>query len=88
VVAFAGGGALETVIPGVTGIWFTEQTVEGIIQAVEQLDVDALDTAVIRKHAEQYDVSVFRAQFQTYVEEKWAQHKAEKTVGQARGHRA
>ncbi len=76
VIAYAGGGALETVIPGVTGGWFTEQTVEGIMQAVEQLDVDALDTAVIRKHAEQYDVSVFRTQFQTFVEEKWAQRSS------------
>ncbi|MCB8929087.1 MAG: glycosyltransferase [Ardenticatenaceae bacterium] len=70
VIAYAAGGALETVLPGVTGTLFAEQSVAAIIQAVEGFDTENVDPQRIRQHAEQYDVSHFKAQIQALVAEK------------------
>jgi len=70
VIAYAAGGALETVLPGVTGTLFAEQSVAAIIQAVEGFDTENVDPPRIRQHAEQYDVSHFKAQIQALVAEK------------------
>ena len=70
VIAYAAGGALETVLPGVTGTLFAEQSVAAIIQAVEGFDTDIVDPQRIRQHAQQYDVSHFKAQIQALVAEK------------------
>jgi glycosyltransferase involved in cell wall biosynthesis len=38
VIAYGEGGAVETVIPNVTGIHFSEQTAEALIQAVQEVE--------------------------------------------------
>lgn len=70
VIAYAAGGVLDSVIPGQTGALFAEQSVDGIIQAVEAFDAVPVDTAVIRRHAEQFDSAVFKNKMQTFVEQK------------------
>jgi glycosyltransferase involved in cell wall biosynthesis len=60
VVAFAAGGALETVIDGVTGVLFAAQTVEALVAALQRVDRIAFDRAGIRHHAEQFDEHEFR----------------------------
>jgi glycosyltransferase involved in cell wall biosynthesis len=52
VLAFAGGGALETVLPGVTGDLFASQDVATLHQAIEDFEPDAYDPQAIRAHAE------------------------------------
>lgn len=74
VIAYAAGGVLDSVIPGQTGALFAEQSVDGIIHAVETFDEVKVDTAVIRRHAEQFDISVFKNKMQTFVEEKLSGH--------------
>jgi glycosyltransferase involved in cell wall biosynthesis len=59
VIAFARGGATETVIDGTTGILFARQSVNGIVEAIERLDSLQFDSAAIREHACQYDRHVF-----------------------------
>jgi glycosyltransferase involved in cell wall biosynthesis len=53
-IAFAAGGALETVAPGVSGEFFPEQTVASLREAVEAFDPAAYDPAAMRAHAEQW----------------------------------
>jgi glycosyltransferase involved in cell wall biosynthesis len=69
VIAYAAGGALETVVPG-TGRLFAEQSVAAIIEAVEQFEPDAVSPAFIRAHAEKFDVAVFREQVMAFIGEK------------------
>jgi glycosyltransferase involved in cell wall biosynthesis len=52
VIAFARGGALETVIEGETGTFFTEATAESLAGAVVRLAGMTLDSGRIRRHAE------------------------------------
>lgn len=60
VVAFRGGGTLDTVVDGETGIFFDEQTPESLMAAVERVQALDWDQDVLRRHAMRFDVSVFR----------------------------
>lgn len=51
VIAFGAGGALETVVPGVTGELFAAQTTESLRAAVRAFDPDAYEPRAIRDHA-------------------------------------
>ena len=68
VLAFAGGGALRTVVPGVTGEIFSDPTAEGIERAIEAFDADRYDPELIRKHARQWDRKEFRRRLLASVE--------------------
>ncbi len=70
VIAYAAGGALDTVIPGKTGALFAEQSVPAIIEAVESFDPDSVDTAVLRRHAEQFDTAVFNQKMTAFIQQK------------------
>lgn len=59
VLAYAGGGALETIPPGVGGEFFTEQSTEALVVAIEAFEPDAYDPAAIRAHAKEFDVPRF-----------------------------
>lgn len=52
VVAYGAGGALETVIDGVTGCFFPEQSVDSLVQALGRLDRIDFEPVAIRRHAE------------------------------------
>jgi glycosyltransferase involved in cell wall biosynthesis len=54
VVALARGGALETVIPGETGILFDELTSPSLAAALEQAAATQFDSARVRAHAERF----------------------------------
>ena len=75
VIAYAAGGALETVIDGVTGTFFAEQTIDSIIQAVEGFDTTQVEPQQIRQHAQKFDTALFKAQILNLVEAKLRQNK-------------
>jgi glycosyltransferase involved in cell wall biosynthesis len=60
VVAFACGGATETVIDGETGVLFREQTVDALAAAMDRLDSLAILPAACRANAMRFDASIFR----------------------------
>ncbi len=70
VIAFAGGGALDTVVEGVTGTFFHEQSPQALAEAVRSFDDTRYDPAVIREHAERFDTAVFKQQLRQFIQEK------------------
>lgn len=70
VIAFAKGGALETVIDQKTGVYFYEQNSQALIEAVLKLEQVEFDAGAIRKHALTFDRELFKSKIQNYVEEK------------------
>ena len=76
VIAYRGGGALDTVIPGKTGELFDEQTVECLSVAMATFDPSRYDPAVLRAHALQFDTQVFSRQITEQVEAGWADSQA------------
>ena len=71
VVAYAGGGALETVIDGETGVFFYEQTAEALAGAVEELLRRRFDPLRIRQHALRFDTKHFTVGFMQLVRQAW-----------------
>src|SRR4051794_13570351 len=68
VIAFADGGALETVKAGTTGEFFRSPTADAIREAVESFDPAAYDPAHIRAHAEAWSLPRFQRQILDVVE--------------------
>lgn len=60
VIAYGAGGALDTVVPGVTGELFAEQTYESLLATLEHFDAAAYDPAACRARAEQFGAANFR----------------------------
>lgn len=67
VIAYAGGGALDYVIEGETGIFFQQQMAESLAEAVERFDDQAFDPARIRAHAERFDAGLFKERLQNRI---------------------
>lgn len=70
VIAYAKGGALETVIDSDimrTGILFKEQNVDNLIDAVRRFNNSIFDADEIRNHALKFDREVFREKIRQYI---------------------
>jgi glycosyltransferase involved in cell wall biosynthesis len=67
VIAYAGGGALDTVLPHVTGEFFREQTVDALAEALAKFDPDAYDPAACRSNAKRFSTERFEAELRAYI---------------------
>jgi glycosyltransferase involved in cell wall biosynthesis len=76
VIAYAGGGALDTVVDGRTGVLFERQEVSCLTSAIRRVEDTAWDADVLRRHARKFDRQVFREQFLRFVGDSVAAHAA------------
>lgn len=63
VIAYGRGGILDSVVEDKTGLFFKEQSVEALVDAVERfesLSLDAVDSSVCIQHAAKFGESAFR----------------------------
>ncbi|HEY7979916.1 MAG TPA: glycosyltransferase [Candidatus Eremiobacteraceae bacterium] len=67
-VAFGAGGAMETVVDGVTGTFFREPTAESLAQALSALDPFGYDVEKMTAHAATFSADRFRAGFRALLE--------------------
>jgi glycosyltransferase involved in cell wall biosynthesis len=59
VIAYARGGALETVVEGKTGLFVDAQDAETLAEAIRRLETMRFDLAAIRRHAERFSKERF-----------------------------
>jgi glycosyltransferase involved in cell wall biosynthesis len=73
VIAFKGGGALDTVREGVNGIFFLESTARSLMDAVKSLESGKIlfSPREIRRHALRFDKEVFKDRMKNYIHQKW-----------------
>ncbi len=66
------GGTSESVINGITGLLFPEQTVQSLIEAVKKFDVisHSMNYSEIRSHTEKFSRKTFEENIKNYVKEK------------------
>ena len=92
VIAYGRGGVRETVVPmrnarcGVqsgeewtpTGVFFDEQSVRSLIDAVQQFEErqDSFDYSLIRKNAERFSRERFKREFKDFVDAKLMAHSS------------
>ncbi|MBI2887390.1 MAG: glycosyltransferase [Chloroflexi bacterium] len=76
VIAYAAGGALDTVVEGVTGVFFHQQTPESLVEAVRRLERLSFDPQALRRHAQGFDTAVFQERFTAHVAACLAERRA------------
>ena len=70
VIAYGKGGALESVVDGVTGMLFREQTVTSLVNAIQKFEgiTDSFRTADIVRNAQRFGKARFIQEFKQFVE--------------------
>ncbi len=68
VVAYKSGGASETVVEPETGVFFEEQSVDSVMNAIIQFEKLSFEPHNCRRNAEKYSISVFKEQFRKAVD--------------------
>lgn len=79
VIAYAAGGALDTVIEGVTGKLFHTQTAEGLAEAVSAFRDEDYHHERIRLNAQRFDTSAFKTLLGQFVDRHVAEHLSSPT---------
>ncbi len=79
VIAYRGGGALDTIIEGRTGLFFDEQTVESLRAAITRFEDMTFDPKVCRKNAERFDRAVFDRELASFVEARYDERRTKVT---------
>jgi glycosyltransferase involved in cell wall biosynthesis len=67
VIAYNKGGAVETIIPGVTGELFDEQSWEDLADYVVRFDPSKYDPQTIHNHAQQFSVLKFKNKIKDFI---------------------
>lgn len=70
VIAYGAGGVLSSVVDGVTGVFFKEQTVDCLAQTLAAFDEQAFDPQTIRNHALEFDMPHFLRRIQQFIDAK------------------
>lgn len=68
-IAYAAGGALETIIEGQTGVFFKEQTAESLKEAVSRFMGSKFDSQTVRLQAENFDKEKFKERIKKFLHE-------------------
>ncbi len=74
VVAFAAGGALDTVLPGETGEFFHEPTVDLLARVLQSFDETRYSATRMVANAQRFDEAVFVQEMKSFVTGAWAEH--------------
>lgn len=79
VIAYGRGGALETVIDGVSGLFFEEQSIDSICKTVDRFERNErrFQPALIRRHAQNFSEERFDSEFRSFMEDLLAHPDAE-----------
>ena len=76
VIAYAVGGAGETVLDGRTGVLFAEQSAEGLAAAIERFDGLVLDADTARENARRFGRDRFRIEMAGAIDRAARAHEA------------
>ena len=68
VIAFRGGGALESVIENKTGVFFDKQSVESLIVAIKQFNNITIDPKDCIEQAEKFSFERFKKELMEIIE--------------------
>ena len=72
VIAFGKGGALETVVDGISGVFFENQSIESLCEAVERFEKLNFVPKVIRENAMRFSVERFKKEMKEFVDKGYA----------------
>lgn len=67
VIAYKAGGALDYIIPGKTGAFFEEQSIDSLTKALQSFNSKKLDSITIRQQTAQFNETTFQNGIQTFI---------------------
>jgi glycosyltransferase involved in cell wall biosynthesis len=73
VIAYGAGGALETIVNGVTGVFFDSQTSASLIDAVNKfIEIEqSFNSEIIRNNATRFGKEIFKAKIKEFILKKY-----------------
>ncbi len=73
VIAYAAGGALETVVEGSTGLFFKRQSVRSLIGSIEKFMKieNSFEPEAIRRNALKFDKEIFKSDLKKFINNKF-----------------
>lgn len=75
VIALSQGGAVETVAPNETGVFFHKQTWESLLNTLLHFNYENWDSGKIREHAAKFEANLFKANIKKYVADRYEEFK-------------
>lgn len=76
VIAYRGGGYLETIIEGETGIFFDELTAQSLVKGIEMCKSISFERSKIRLHAQKFSKERFVKEMEALVDREWEKKSA------------
>lgn len=70
VIAFRGGGALETVIEGKTGLFFDRQSADSLIRALRSFDLGKYKSEDCKENTDRFSIEGFKKEFMKFINDK------------------
>jgi glycosyltransferase involved in cell wall biosynthesis len=80
-VAYRAGGAAETVLDGVTGVFAIEQSVESFVDAINRFECREFDPRQLRRHAESFSKDRFKDAVYRIVRQYYYANQEESAYG-------
>ncbi len=70
VICYGEGGVVETVVNGKTGVYFYEQSVDALNEAVSRFEKSEFDLKAVSSHAQNFSKEKFKERFKSFVDSK------------------
>lgn len=80
VIAYKKGGALETVTENVSGLFFEQQNVDSLVDALHRFETRSWDPVEVAKSVERFSSARFKAELRYFLENAWKEHSSRFTV--------
>jgi glycosyltransferase involved in cell wall biosynthesis len=84
VIAYARGGATETVVEGITGVFFREQSVTSVVDAILRLERMTIEPTACRRNAERFASQIFRDRLRASIDRQIEEAQATRPGDRAR----
>lgn len=85
IIAYYGGGALDTIIAEQTGLYFEEQSINSLVNTINRFDQYDWDPQYIRQHAEQFSEHIFIERMQSIIESSLKSREINSTIPEPEG---
>jgi glycosyltransferase involved in cell wall biosynthesis len=66
-IAYRAGGAVETIVDGVTGVFFDRQDASSLGEAIQRFERQEWSAKALRSHAERFGIDVFQSRFRQFL---------------------
>ncbi|UNK18769.1 glycosyltransferase [Paenibacillus sp. N3/727] len=85
IIAYYGGGALDTVVAEQTGLFFEEQSVNSLMTIIKRFDQYDWDPDFIRQHAEKFSEHIFIERLQSIIDGSLGTREINATITEPKG---